>query len=148
VKYPDRSTRLKIEEPASLTQFPKVVKGVLQDEIESFVPDTGYAITTSYRIQEPGNELQLTESEREPYFGPWHAVCSHQEGQVIVDAVRRDDHVRYESGPKKIRKDVGGDGFNKIKSIVDGIAELDVTSDETDLDQEVKQRLHELGYVS
>ncbi len=146
VKYPEQSKAKTVTEPASLTRFPLVVRNLIDGERESFVPEGGHVITSSYRIEEPGDGLPLPEAEREPYFGPWHAVCRKLDDAVIVDAIRRDDQVRYETSvpDRQVMRDRGDREF--VELTVDDLDTVDVTGIEEDIGAEVEQRLHELGY--
>lgn len=146
VKFPGQTAGETVTEPASLTQFPSVVRTVLNGERGSFVPDDGYTITSSYRLEEPATELPLPESEREPYFGPWHAVCHKQGNRTVVDAIRREDQVRFESSIHDQRAARAPPDREFVESAVETLERVDVTEADGDIDAEVEQRLHELGY--
>jgi len=145
VKSPGESSGDTVTTPATLTQFPNVVRETLEGGNGSFTPDTGCAITTSYRIQEPGDELPLPADEREPYFGPWHSVCRKQNGQVVVDAVRRDDEFRHIPS-----LDRGTESADRkyVDSVVEEMSEAGITQENDELGSEVEQRLQELGYMT
>lgn len=145
-KYPEQTAGKIVTEPASLTRFPTVVRSVLDSNRDSFVPEDSQVITSSYRIQEPGEELPLPETDREPYFGPWHAVCHEESGVAIVDAIRREDQVRFESSRhnKQAKRESADREF--VESSVGRLETVDVTETDRDIDAEVEQRLHELGY--
>ncbi|MBZ6494566.1 sulfatase-like hydrolase/transferase [Natrinema longum] len=146
VKYPDQSTGETVTEPASLTRFPSVVRNCINGERGGFVPETGHAITTSYRIEEPGEGLPIPESDREPYFGPWHAVCHEQGGATVVDAVRREDEVRFESSIPDQQATRAHADREFIESTVDELDPIDITEADGEIEAAVEQRLHELGY--
>lgn len=145
VKSPGESSGDTVTTPATLTQFPNVVQETLEGGNGSFAPDTGCALTTSYRIQEPGDELPLPTDEREPYFGPWHSVCRQQNGQVVVDAVRRDDEFR-----DTLSLDRGAESADReyVDSVVEEMSEAGITQENDELGSEVEQRLQELGYMT
>lgn len=147
VKYPGDSTQRIVRAPASLTKFPSVVKGVISGEKEGFVPSDRTVITSSYRVGEPGNNLPIPEVEREPYFGPWHAICREESGGIVIDAVRRKDEVRYWlSLPEKEVLLEPDREF--VKTLISGLNSKDVTGEDRDVDTEVQERLKTLGYVS
>ncbi|GAA0511142.1 Arylsulfatase A [Halorubrum aquaticum] len=147
VKRPDQDQGETVKSPASLTQFPSVVDSIRSGRDANFVPPNGDAITTSYRVQEPGDELPLPADEREPYFGPWHAVCHEHDETVVVDAIRRDDGIRYEPSSHRVPLDSGVDNAY-VEDVVDGLGTVRIDEGESDLENEVERRLHELGYMT
>jgi len=143
VKPPGPASNETITEPATLTRFPAVVREAINGNTGSFVPEAGDAITSSYRVEEPGNELPIPINEREPYFGPWHAVCRMQNERIVVDAVRREDHVRYSP---VVRQDTTSGDRDYIDSVIDKLSIASIRREDNAIDDEVQQRLHELGY--
>jgi hypothetical protein len=147
VKYPGNSYQSTVDAPASLTKFPSVVEAALSGKEEDFVPENRMAITTSYRVEEPGCSLPVPEQRKEPYFGPWHAVCTERSGGVVVDAVRREDSARYwPSVPKQaysLRPD-----REFVESAVSDMKNKHVIGKEMELSSSVQERLETLGYVS
>jgi arylsulfatase A-like enzyme len=146
VKYPGNAFQRTVRKPASLTKFPSVVEAALNGEQEDFVPQNKMAITTSYRIEEPGSNLPIPDEDKEPYFGPWHAVCRELLGGVVVDAVRREDSARFwPSAPNEALPTYPDRGF--VKSTLNNMENEDVIGREGEIDPDVQERLRELGYV-
>ncbi|WP_176451123.1 sulfatase-like hydrolase/transferase [Halorubrum sp. Ea1] len=145
VKPPGEFTEDTITEPATLTEFPNAVKDCLKGQQGSFTKRSGDVITTSYRIQHPGDELPLPADEREPYFGPWHSVCRQEQEQIVIDAVRREDQVRY--FPTCGQKPTGADREH-VDSVLENLSLAGITQGSDTVTSEVKQRLHELGYTA
>ncbi|MFC5134562.1 MULTISPECIES: sulfatase [Haloferacaceae] len=147
VKPPGRSRDEVVHTPATLTRFPTAVAAARAGENPDFVPPSGDAITTSYRVEEPGDELPLPAVEREPYFGPWHAVCHEQDDHVVVDAIRRNDGIRYEPSPRRTPPDTG---INRtyVDDVVDELSPVGVATDGNEPQGTVERRLHELGYMT
>lgn len=143
VKPPGSTSNKTVTEPATLTQFPTVVRETVNGNTGSFVPETGEAVTSSYRVEEPGNNLPIPADERKPYFGPWHAVCRMQNEQILVDAVRREDHVRYSP---VVRQNVKSGDPDYINSVMDEFSSANIRREDNTINDEVEQRLHELGY--
>jgi arylsulfatase A-like enzyme len=147
VKYPRDSSQRTVKTPATLTKFPSVVEEVLNGEQEEFVHRDRTAITTSYRIEEPGSNLPIPEEKRELYFGPWHAVCRGRSGGVVVDAVRREDNARYwPSVPEEAMSSNPDREF--VESTVTDMKDKGVIGKENEIDDDVQERLRTLGYVS
>ena len=145
VKHPMDVSGDFISTPATLTQFPTVVKKSVHGERANFASSTGSTITTSYRIQEPGNQLPIPQDKREPYFGPWHAICREQKGQVIVDAVRRGDQVQYTPASGRHAKSADKE---YVESTIESLSNSGITEEDNKIEDEVEQRLHELGYMT
>jgi hypothetical protein len=147
VKSPGQEQRETVDAPATLTRFPAAVAAARVGEEPDLLPSNGDAVTTSYRIQEPGDELPLPTADRNPYFGPWHAVCHKLDGRVVVDAVRRDDGIRYEPSLRHMPSDAGVDRAY-VDAVVDGLSLADVAVDGNDPEGVIKRRLQKLGYVT
>ena len=148
VKHPGQSDSETVNSPASLTRFPTVVKRAMSGKRAGFVPEEGHAITTSYRVREPGDQLPLPADERPPYFGPWHAICRERDGSVVVDAIRREDQVRYRSPVGYRRTDTTSADREYVDTTVETLKDASIVEGTTEIDPAVEQRLHELGYVS
>ncbi|WP_281194043.1 sulfatase-like hydrolase/transferase [Halorubrum sp. F4] len=148
VKHPEQSTSETVETPASLTCFPSVVEQVVDGKTDSFVPDDEQAITTSHRIQEPGDQLPLAKKDREPYFGPWHAVCREFDGTITVDAVRREDYVRYQPSSSHRQNNRSSIERKYVDTLLENLSNIGIVEGVQEIDGKVEQRLHELGYVT
>ncbi|RAW45227.1 sulfatase [Halorubrum sp. 48-1-W] len=145
VKHPTQSSGSSVDAPATLTRFPTVVENTVNGERVSFTPNDGSAITTSYRIKEPGDQLPLPRNKRESYFGPWHAICREHGGQVVIDAVRREDQVQYTPITSRYTKSADQE---HVESVLGKLSNANITEEESELESEVEQRLHELGYMT
>lgn len=148
VKHPGESTNETVDAPASLTCFSSVVKRAVTGEQAGFVPDKDYAITTSYRIQEPGDQLPLPTKERKPYFGPWHAVCRDRDGSVVVDAVQRENQVQYQPSTDYRQMTTRSADREYVDITVEKLNDAGIVKETREIDSDVQQRLHELGYIS
>ncbi|MFD1566603.1 sulfatase-like hydrolase/transferase [Halolamina litorea] len=146
VKHPGEDTAEIIETPASLTEFPTVVEDAIAGERTKFIPQEGHTLTTSYRIEKPGDELPVSKEDREPYFGPWHAVCRDLGGTVYVDAVRNDDRARYRTDRDSERNDKTAVDRDFVDTTIQELSDAGIMEGEKEINQDVEQRLHELGY--
>ncbi|MFC5279650.1 sulfatase-like hydrolase/transferase [Halorubrum rubrum] len=145
VKHPGQFSGDSVNAPATLTRFPAVVEKAVNGERTRFTPNDGITITTSYRIAEPGDQLPIPRNKRESYFGPWHAICREHDGQVVVDAVRRGDRVQYTPDTSR---HTGSADREYVESIIGQLSNANMTEEENELEREVEQRLHELGYMT
>jgi len=148
VKHPEDSTNETVDAPASLTCFPSVVERAVNGEQTGFLPSEKHTITTSYRIQESGDDLPLPVEKREPYFGPWHAICREQDGCVVVDAVRRENQVRYRPSTDPRKVNIMPPDREYVNTTIENLKDTGIMEGTGKIDRDVQQRLHELGYVS
>lgn len=146
VKRPSQTNHETVTSPASLTKFSSVVRSLLADVDADFIAGSPGAITTSYRVEEPGDELPIPEEMRDSYFGPWHALCHEDGGDVIVDAVRRSDEVRY--FPSKQTDCSSVSGRETVETVINGLDPVELARDSDNIDAAVQERLNRLGYVS
>lgn len=147
VKSPSQSKPERVEAPASLTNFPSVVEAQLEDGETNFVAESKGAITTSYRVREPAEELPIPPADREPYFGPWHALCHEDTGEIVVDAVRQNDEARY--WPSQHVRNVSlTPDRDAVESFIESVGSADVFAGENEIGDTVQKRLSRLGYTS
>jgi len=151
VKEPHQSSGRTIDELATLTNFPNVVRRAIvgRDSAEAFLPDDGTVISSTYRIAPPGDELPLDESEREPYFGPWRAVYQKEEGHVTKYATRRDDQATIRIHDAQVSYVVDDGGREVVDSVFEELTDADVrmNTEGDAVDDEVETRLEDLGYL-
>lgn len=151
VSIPGTKKGRAVENGASLTQFPTVVRAALSEEdpVAAFIPD-GPVLSSTYRIRPPGNELDLPQPEREPYLGPWRAVYQSEKEGVVKYARRGDDNAELyiEDAQTVIRRDDDDNG--EVNRIFSKIRQADVRvggADGRDINDDVEDRLADLGYL-
>ena len=139
------------ERPASLTQFPTAVEAVIDgdDPADAFVPD-GDVLASTYRIRPPGDELDLPESDRSPYFGPWRAAYRASDDGVVKYARRGEDAVELgiPNAQTTVRRteDDGGVVDEAFDSLCDRGIRVGAAG-ERDIENGVEERLADLGYL-
>ncbi|MGQ3410857.1 sulfatase [Natrinema sp. LN54] len=146
VSTPDDNSGLTIDAPVSLTRFPDVVRAYVEGHPRTFESDDP-VVTSTYRMQEPGDELPLEPDDREPYFGPWHAVYSTQDGAVRKDARNGDRDACVLIQNARERSVVGGADRPLIEETVSALQPADVVSGTQHASDSIKQRLNDLGYI-
>jgi len=140
-----------VREPASLTQFPTVVDALLEgdDPVAAFVPERD-VLSSTYRIEPPGDELDLPPAEREKYFGPWRAVYRQIDGNVVKYTRRGDDAatlVVHDAQTIDRRTD-GDEGV--VEDVFGNLEDVEVRygdSSDRDMEDDVESRLEDLGYL-
>jgi arylsulfatase A-like enzyme len=151
VKAPGQQTERRITEPASLTLFPAVARAAVKGKqgVGEFVPDDGRVLSSTRRIEPPGEELPLEKRNRGSYFGPWRAVYEQQDGSVLKHATRRNDamskRIINAQTSYRIDTDVGivDETFDKINDA--GVKQGDEAR--RTVDNDVEDRLEGLGYM-
>lgn len=151
VRPPGEPDGRTVVEPVTLTRFPAVVEGVLDggDPADLFVPD-GDVVSSTYRIEPPGNELNLPRSERSKYFGPWRAVY-RRTGDTVMKYARRDDRSATFAVPDAqttVRRSDNDSGV--VESVFSRFEKAGIelgSAVERDMDDSVETRLEDLGYL-
>lgn len=153
VKRPHQENSKTVKNIATLTQFAQVVENTISDDssVVSFVPDEDQVISSTYRIKPPGDELPLSEPDREPYFGPWRAVYRDDETGVVKYATRRDNTGTFrirDTGSLEEIEDTDAatvveEVFQHLRDGVQTVGE----ADERELTEDVEDKLADLGYL-
>lgn len=151
VRPPGGGTGRQIREPATLARFRTAVEATLnnEDPIVGFVPEDD-VVSSTYRIKPPGDELNLPQADREPYFGPWRAIYRALDGDVVKYVRRGADAVTLNvpDAQTTSRRADGDDGVVEevFSSFTDAGVKLGAAN-ERHIDEEVENRLEELGYL-
>lgn len=150
VRPPDGGGRT-VERPASLTQFPAAVDAALngEDAAKAFVPD-GDILASTYRIRPPGDELDLPESERTPYFGPWRAVYRSSDDGVKKYARRGDAaaEIRVPTAQQVVQRAEYDGGV--VDEAFDSLYDIGIklgAATERNVKGDIEERLSNLGYL-
>jgi arylsulfatase A-like enzyme len=151
MKVPDFNRSRRISDPVSLTQFPSVVRAALEgnDSVDAFIPESD-VVSSTYRIQPPGNELAIPRSEREKYFGPWRAIYRPSDDGVRKYMKRSDDSatLNVQNAQTVTKRSDSDDGI--VEEMFSSFKDAGVkvgSSDDRDVDSSVEERLTELGYL-
>lgn len=154
VSTPGEGSGQRIEQPASLTRFPEVVRTAIDgdDAAEVFIPDEELVLTSTFRVLPPGDELPISESEREPYFGPWRAAYQEENGAVLKYATRGEDTIVercIDAQTSCVDNDRDNAG-EQVLSVYDSLPSVDVSLGEAssrEVETDVEDRLANLGYL-
>lgn len=150
---PDGTEGREIPQPATLTRFPRVVKDTVDENVEDpvsgFVPEQD-VVSSTYRIKPPGDELDLPESERQKYFGPWRSVYRMTDDGVLKYARRGDDAVTLKIPDAQDSVEVSTDDDGVVEEVFSSFQDEGVkfgSAGNRDIDTEVESRLEDLGYL-
>jgi len=147
VKYPGQDAGRTVERPATLTRFPAVARGVVDDgDDPSFAP-TGPVLVSTERVASPSEDLPDACSHPERYAGPWRAVYEWRDGAVWKYS-RRGDSALTQVIPNALERQVIERDEDVVESTFDGVdPDPTVAAGSRDLDADVQSHLKELGYL-
>lgn len=148
VKEPHQSDSRDISRLSSLTNFPDVVISALDggSVAEDFVCGD-YALSSTYRVVPPGDELPLDPGEREDYFGPWRAVYTEEENHLLKTAQRRGDETTVEIRDAQTSYVVERESDISVEEIYNGLSDKEVEMKEGEVTDELRNHLSDLGYL-
>ncbi|QCW02753.1 sulfatase [Natrinema pallidum] len=146
VSHPGCDRSRTIDEPVSLAQFPDVVRAQREGCQRTFKRDEP-VLTTTYRIQEPGTELPLEDTDRAPYFGPWHATYGTQDGVVRKDALHGEYDAQMTIPNARERSVVGRADRTRVEETIASLESAAVVSGQQQVSDSIEQRLSDLGYI-
>jgi len=146
VHTPDRGHGQTIDKPVSLAQFPAVVRAQMEGRYRTFESEEP-VISSTYRIQEPGDELPLELDERQPYFGPWHAVYTTQDGRVRKNAINDEYDAQVEIMNAQERSVVGSANRTSVENQISSFQSANIVSGQRKVSSSTEERLNDLGYI-
>lgn len=154
VRVPGQNESRRISEVASLTQFPAVVRSLLEDEWDdgAFVPDEP-VIASSHGLEEPMEERARKYCDDLWRFnGDARAVYRDDKaGFVRKDVTWRDEDASVLiCDAKAASKTEDKDARGRVESAFENIEDLGVSDDSEglgDVDEATQKRLEDLGYV-
>lgn len=167
VKPPGEFEPRSVESPVTLSNIPAAIRAVRADSTAdesatestgesttdrvttAFRPDDGVVYSSTWRIESPGSELPVPEAEREPYFGPWRAIYTTEDGAVYKQATRGDRTVRLEIPSAQDRIERPPTDSRDVAAAYDELTAQSVRleDDTAEVDDEVEDHLADLGYL-
>ncbi|WP_336338846.1 sulfatase [Haloarcula brevis] len=152
VRYPGQTEARRVDRPASLVEFPRVVNRVREGEHPSagFCPD-GPVLATAVGLDEP---LQERAGAYVDDLSPWtaisRAVFENDDEGVRKHCTNRDRAATVVSRDAQVSYKVSDDGAERVDRAFESIEDRGVKTageDFDDLDDGTYQRLEDLGYV-
>lgn len=148
-KFPDQRGSETVAEPATLTNFPSVVRSALAGEkdVTAFVPD-GDVLVATHRLAESSNVLPQGCDRPSRFFGPWRAVYQTEDGEVHKYAARRDESVTLVTPDAQSRCAVADADDGVVETAFAEVQPAGVDADAgIDVDETVERKLEDLGYL-
>jgi arylsulfatase A-like enzyme len=147
VKRPGQTDGKRVDKPASLTEFPTVVRELIRDnESPTFIPESGQVLSSTHRVPEPGKTLPDT-VDRENYLGPWRAVYETDNGQVTKTSTHRGDGANVAINSAQEYYTTSRRYPPKVDKIFSTLDDAGVKSGLNDPDDDIEGRLEALGYM-
>jgi arylsulfatase A-like enzyme len=153
VKHPGQEEGAVVEEPATLTRFPDVVRGALDGDRIGFVPEAGLVVASSHGLDEPSIALAEEYCGRtEPYDGDSMAVyeaAADSDGVVKYEAWADESSTVRLFGAGTAHKTADTDG-GRVAEVFDAFEDAGVRGESGGLDEvneATRERLENLGYV-
>jgi len=147
VKHPNQNDGERVQTPASLAEFPSVVRRTLADEeVPSFVPESGRVLSSTYRVPEPGDILPDT-VEKTDYIGPWRGVYEVTDTGIIKKATHGGDGatIRVRSAQESC---VESRSYpSEVDDVFSHITDVGVNTGTRQTDSDVEAHLEALGYM-
>jgi len=147
VKYPNQDDHIWIGEPASLTEFPNVVRKLLSGEDKPlFVPNSEKVLSSTYRVPEPGDILP-DNVEKSDYIGPWRATYEEGESGIIKQTTHGDDGATIRVNTAKDWCVKSRTYPSEIDSIFKDLSDAKVKTGTKDVNADIEENLEALGYM-
>jgi len=147
VKHPGQTDNEQIDEPASLTEFPNVVRdSIAENDSPSFVPDSGQVLTSTYRVPEPGDTLPDAVN-KENYIGPWRAVYEAENTGITKYSTHGNDGTIVRINSAQEYHTTSREYPSRVDDIFSPLEDAGVKSGLNDTDDDIEDRLEALGYM-
>lgn len=143
-----------VDDVVSLTNLPELIWNEVTngEGIESFVSSRDEVLSSTVRVEPPGELFEMEGRVLDAHYGPWRALYKNTENGVKKFATRGDpvqDHIimNIADAQKQIITDEKNP--KKVTSIFENLSRSDVSEDsyEDDIDGSTKSRLEDLGYI-
>jgi arylsulfatase A-like enzyme len=146
VKYPNQKDPEQISEVATLSAFPDVVRETVDGGRESFVPESGRVLASTYRVPAPGDMLPETVN-RDHYVGPWRAVYENDSSGVIKRATHGSDGATITIRSAQDQCVTSREYPGEVTAVFDSLHDADVHMGTKETDEKVEDQLEALGYM-
>jgi len=148
VKYPEQTTGSTIDELASLTEFKRVTEELLAGgSTPDFAPrNDGNVLASTFRVRDPDSELPDECEDRGKYAGPWRAVYTRENGEIIKHVSRagtkaiiqvQDAQTSYRANSRE----------NIVDTVFNKLSDAGASQGASSVSVETEDRLEDLGYL-
>ena len=147
VKHPGQTDNKQVDEPASLMQFPTVVReSITGNNSPSFVPKSGRVLTSTYRVPEQGDTLPNT-AKKENYLGPWRAVYESADTGVYKYTTHGGDGATVTINSAQEYYVTSREYPSRVDKVFSKLDDAGVKVGLNNPDDDIEARLEALGYM-
>ncbi|QFU82307.1 sulfatase-like hydrolase/transferase [Natronorubrum aibiense] len=147
VKHPNQTEGKQIQKPASLVEFPNVIRQTLTNkETPSFVPESESVLSSTYRVPE-SDGLLPSNVEKSNYIGPWRAVYKECESGIVKQATHGDDGATIHINTAQESCVESRTYPTEVDEIFSTLTDARVNIGSKQTDSDVEEHLEALGYM-
>jgi arylsulfatase A-like enzyme len=147
VKEPNQSEGERIQRPASLTEFPDVVRETIRNkEAGSFIPESGSVLSSTYRVPAPGETLPEGVNKSN-YIGPWRAVYTESDSGVMKQSTHNDDGVSIRVNSARDSCVESRSPQPEVKDTFSSLSDAEVKQGIGQTNADLEDHLEALGYM-
>jgi arylsulfatase A-like enzyme len=150
VKHPGQATSRRIEDPATLTQFPDAVRATVDGREPMFVPEKS-VVVHSDGLEEPMKERASEYCENISRFDGKASAIYSGSGTDVQKVIRwNEDTATVTIRDAKTCYKINNQNENRVADRLSGLANMNIrteTSDVDEIENKTRQRLKDLGYV-
>lgn len=150
VKYPHQTTGDVVNNVASLTNIPKLIQGVLDENKEDSLINEEYVISSTFRMDEMKAKRNYgRDHDTEKWIGPWRAVYEDNDEGVRKYLVRDGYSVVvniFDAHTNTVVDRNNEDTRNKVESVYSNMTSKDIAIGKNEISTELEDHLNDLGY--
>ncbi len=146
VKYPGQHTSTIENRVATLTNIPRLIRGVIGEKTGDPLVDDGVALSSTGRLFEHDAPLYHQVEFLEKCIGPWRAVYENSEGMARKYMVRDGDDVIVEIPDAQSATVVDGDAKAMVHDNFSTLNESGISRGTNEISEELTEHLRHLGY--
>jgi len=147
VRYPEGAEGRVVRDVVSLTDIPAAIRGTIDGDSDEdpFVTE-GPVLASTFRLPEKQTAKFASVSDIDRYVGPWRAVYETREDTVRKFARKGDNYVTVDaSGEATV---VSRTKHTRVDDVYDSLSGGGVVTDRTtEIDDELEEKLEDLGYI-
>jgi len=146
VKHPQQKSEKRINSPATLCKFPDVVESTIVEEKESFVPESGRVLSSTYRVPEPGESLP-DDVRQSDYIGPWRAMYIDTPDGIIKKTTHAQDGASVVINSCEEWSIQSRKYPTEVDNLFDELTDANVSIGQKQTNDEIERQLEALGYM-
>lgn len=149
VSYPHQQDGEAVDEVVSLTDTPAVMRtAATRDSGREALTGSDPILASTYRLPEEKLSKYSSIEDIDRYVGPWRAVYETQDGAVRKFAQKEDLYATIDIEPSGETTVQSREKHDRVAQAYDPLTDSElVTQRTTEIDDELEQKLEDLGYM-